>query len=82
MHGSISQASNRFFRMLESRLQAAASGRIPVTYRLKPGLQRAISNCEETFSIGFGELFDGQGQGAPFERVFVVLRRKGEKIRK
>ena len=65
--------------MLESRLQAA-SGRIPVTHRLKPGLQRAITNSEVTPSVGLGELIDGQSQGAPFQRVFVVLRGNGEQI--
>jgi hypothetical protein len=34
--------------MLESRLQAAASGRIALIGRLKPGLQPLVTEFEET----------------------------------
>jgi len=33
--------------MLEFRLQAAASGKTAVIYRLKPGLQRLVTEFEE-----------------------------------
>jgi hypothetical protein len=33
--------------MLEFRLQAVASGRTTVIYRLKPGLQRLITEFED-----------------------------------
>jgi hypothetical protein len=34
--------------MLESRLQAVASRRITVIYRLKPGLQRLVAEVADT----------------------------------
>ena len=49
--GLVVESLERVFKMLEPRLQAVASGEITVICRLKPGLQRLVTELEDTLLV-------------------------------